>query len=101
MEQIVLLQKKSKPLYKEIKLNHLFKKYPKNVKGLTFGYICPGAMKTVEFLNSKSAVKPETLRKIKMLTDFQFFVEIYQIYREYLDEEVKRKMMKLCNQKVA
>ena len=63
MEQIKLLQKKSKPLYKEIKLNHLFKKYPRKVKGLTFGYICPGAMKTVEFLNSKSVVNQKLLKK--------------------------------------
>ena len=56
-------------------------------------------MKTVAFLNKalerKTATKEqrEITRRIRILTDFQFFVEIYQIYREYLDEEVKRNMM--------
>ena len=40
-------------IYKNVKLNNLFKKYPKKVKGLKFGYICPGAMKTVDFLNKQ------------------------------------------------
>jgi hypothetical protein len=99
MEEIVLLQKKAKLLYKEIKLNHLFKKYPRKVKGLTFGYICPGAMKTVEFLNSKSVVSPETLRKIKMLTDFQFFIEIMVVYKDYLDKDLVKKMKAIIGNK--
>ena len=58
-------------------------------------------MKTVDYLNSalqrKTATKEqsEITRNIRILTDFQFFVEIYQIYHEYLDEEVKMEMMKL------
>ena len=52
IEQVYEYQKKLKSLYKDIKLKNLFKKYPKKVQGLTFGYICPGAMKTIEYLNS-------------------------------------------------
>lgn len=101
IETVYNLEKESKGLYKDIKLKRLFKKYPEAVKGLKFGYICPGAMKTVAFLNKalerKTATKEqrEITRRIRILTDFQFFVEIYQIYREYLDEEVKRSMMKI------
>jgi hypothetical protein len=101
IETVYNLEKQSRPLYKRIKLKNLFKKYPEAVKGLKFGYICPGAMKTVDYLNSalqrKTATKEqiEITRKIRILTDFQFFVEIYQIYRKYLDEEVKMEMMKL------
>ena len=72
-----------------IKLNNLFKKYPEAVQGLKFGYICPGAMKTVNYLNNalnlKSSTKDqrEVTRKIRILTDFQFFVEIYQFLISY------------------
>ena len=48
--------KKCKPSYKSIKLRNLFKKYPKKVGGLTFGYICPGAMRTIEYLNKTQQV---------------------------------------------
>ena len=101
IETVYNLEKQARPLYKSIKLNNLFKKYPEAVQGLKFGYICPGAMKTVNYLNNalnlKSATRDqrEVTRKIRILTDFQFFVEIYQIYREYLDEKVKLEMMKL------
>ncbi len=101
IETVYNLERESRPIYKYIKLKNLFKKYPEAVKGLKFGYICPGAMKTVEYLNKalerKTATKTqaEVTRKIRILTDFQFFVEIYQIYREYLDEKVRMEMMKL------
>jgi hypothetical protein len=102
-DKINLLIKHSKPLYKDVKLHNLFKKYPKQVKGLKFGYICPGAMKTIDFLNSKdnnntikNRKKINTLvKEIKKLSDFQFFVEIYVIYKDYLDESLKRDIMKI------
>ena len=78
IETVYNLEKESKVLYKDIKLKRLFKKYPEAVKGLKFGYICPGAMKTVAFLNKalerKTATKEqrEITRRIRILTDFQF-----------------------------
>jgi hypothetical protein len=100
LETVYALQKESSKLYPKVKLNNLFNKLPKRVRGLNFGYICPGAMKTVDYLNEivKSKPTPELkkiVRQIQILTDFQFFVEIYQIYREYLSQEVAREMMKL------
>jgi hypothetical protein len=99
IETVYELERQSRPLYKAVKLRNLFRKYPKKVSGLTFGYICPGAMKTVEFLNATLKVKGAThqsqVKRIRLLTDFQFFVEIYQIYREYLDESTKLEMMKI------
>ena len=102
-EKVNLVIKQVKPLYKDIKLHNLFKKYPKQVKGLRFGYICPGAMKTIDFLNSKdSNTKNSNSKKlsplvinIKKLTDFQFFIEIYVIYKDYLDESLKRDITKI------
>ena len=58
-------------------------------------------MKTIEFLNSeleKQNVNNEQIeitKKIRILTDFQFFVEIYQIYKEYLYDKVRIEMMKI------
>ena len=89
IENVYELQKKSKPIYKVIKLKNLFKKYPKKVQGLTFGYICPGAMKTIEYLNNNSKnIDKQLLKEITLLTDFQFFIEIFVIYKEYLDEQI-------------
>ena len=51
IEQVYDYQKKLKNIYEDIKLKKIFKKYPKKVRGLVFGYICPGAMKTIEYLN--------------------------------------------------
>ncbi len=98
IETVYEFERISRSLYKQVKLNNLFKKYPKKVQGLTFGYICPGAMKTIEYLNAypdKSQNYKKLVRQIRLLTDFQFFVEIYQIYREYLDESTKLEMMKI------
>ena len=104
IDKVNLLIKQSKPLYKDVKLHNLFKKYPKQVNGLKFGYICPGAMKTIDFLNRKdnsntknsNSKKLNTLvKEIKKLTDFQFFVEMYVIYKDYLDESLKRDITKI------
>ena len=96
IDKVYELAKKSKTIQGKIKLNDLFYKYPKQVNGLKYGYICPGAMKTIEYLN-KHKDKPKfpktTLSRIKLLTDFQFFIEIYVIYRKYLDDKVAKEMM--------
>jgi len=58
-------------------------------------------MKTIDFLNTNEAKisngnkKSTLVSDIKKLTDFQFFVEIYVIYKDYLDESLKRQIMKL------
>ena len=98
IEKVYELQRESKSLYKEVSLNNLFKKYPKNNSGLKFGFICPGAIKTILFLkNNKPPSK--LFNQIKILTDFQFFVEIYAIYREYLDKNVYLKMKQIIGNK--
>jgi|TARA_B110000285_G_C14862465_1_gene485216 hypothetical protein len=97
-DTVNLLIKQVETLYKDVKLTNLFKKYPTQVKGLRYGYICPGAMKTIAFLNTKivNGNKQTTLvNYIKKLTDFQFFIEIYVIYKDYLDESLKRKITKI------
>jgi len=99
IEKVYILQNKSKPYYKDIKLKNLFKKYPKKVSGLTFGYVCPGAMKTVEYLNKHinkmNKEQKKTVSTIKLLTDYQFFIEIIVIYKDYIDEEIYREVKKI------
>ena len=99
MDKVLDLQKNAKALYKDIKLKHVFKKYPKKVKGLEFGYICPGAMKTIEYLNNSRNVPNPILKRIKMLTDFQFFIEILVVYKDYLDPVLISKMKQLIKNK--
>ena len=93
--EIYKFEKMIKPLYREIHLKDVFKNYPKKVKGLRFGYICPGAMNTISYLNLVSESKPNLVRivnEIKMLTDLQFFLEIYVIYRKYVDRNIIEKI---------
>lgn len=100
IEQVYEYQKKLKSLYKDIKLKNLFKKYPKKVQGLTFGYICPGAMKTIEYLNNNSSKIDNTLlNQLKLLTDFQFFIEIFVIYKNYIDEDIYNEIRKVIKNK--
>jgi hypothetical protein len=97
--KVLELQNKLEIYYKDIKLNNLFKKYPKKISGLTFGYICPGAMKTVDYLNKNynKMTKPhkEIVSTIKLLTDFQFFIEIIVIYKNYISENIYREVTKI------
>lgn len=97
IEKVYELELQSRKIYPKVKLNNLFKKYPKKVKNLRFGYICPGAMKTIDYLNKKvtNDKQKNIANNIRILTDFQFFVEIYQIYKEYLDDSIKLEMMKI------
>ena len=85
------LMERSKPIYPEVKLGNLFKQTPDNMEGLEFGYICPGAIKTIAYLN-KQDISNELREKIKSLTDFLFFVEIYAIYSKYLDSNIYEKI---------
>tara|TARA_B100001093_G_C26646180_1_gene935398 strand:+ start:111 stop:767 length:657 start_codon:yes stop_codon:yes gene_type:complete len=85
------LMERSKPIYPEVKLGNLFKQTPDNMEGLEFGYICPGAIKTIAYLK-KQDISDKLREKIKSLTDFLFFVEIYAIYSKYLDSNIYEKI---------
>ena len=80
-------------LYQRVELKNngknLFQK-PKNVSGLKFGYICPGAIKTVKFLNknAKSETSKRKVDKIKKYTDALFFVEIIVRYKNYISSNL-------------
>jgi len=97
--KVLELQSKLEFYYKDIKLNNLFKKYPKKIRGLTFGYICPGAMKTLDYLNKFNKTYKDTISTIKLLTDLQFFIEIIVIYKDYIDEELYRKVKQILKNK--
>ena len=85
------LMERSKPIYPKVKLGNLFKQAADNMEGLRFGYICPGAIKTIAYLN-KQDISDKLREKIKSLTDFLFFVEIYAIYSKYLDSNIYEKI---------
>jgi hypothetical protein len=100
IETVYELQENCKTLYKSIQLKNLFKKYPKKVSGLNFGYICPGAMKTIEYLNKHSnKIDNKLLKNIIVLTDFQFFIEIFVIYKDYIEEEIYRNIRGILKNK--
>ena len=69
--------------YYDIKLEKLFENYPMENSGLVFGYICPGAMKTLKHLNDNSMDNKDKkiTNNILRLTDFQFLIEIVVIYK--------------------
>lgn len=97
INKVLLLQKESKPLYKEIKMVNFLDNIKKN-KHLKFGFICPGAVNTIEYLSKKNT-PPIILSRIKILTDFLFFIEIYQIYREFLPRDVYQKIKNIIGRK--
>ena len=72
-----------------IKTKNLFNTYPEQENNLKFGYICPGATKTVEFLNKSIKLNSDIKIKneIKKLTDLQFFIEIIVIYNNYITDK--------------
>ena len=72
--------------YHTLKLINFFppNSYPEKQEGLHFGFICPGAVKTMEYLNQIEGHR-ELVEKIRKLTDFQFFLEIISIYSTYLE----------------
>ena len=100
IKDVLDLQEKSYHLYKEVVLKNLFEKFPKKAKGLTFGYICPGAIKTIKYLNqNEKLIDKKILDEIIKLTDFQFFIEIFVIYKDYLDDELLLKIKKIIKNK--
>lgn len=104
IEKVYKNLESSKVFYKQIELKNLFKKYPKKVGGLNFGYICPGAMKTISFLNketrnSNNNKLKQIVTQIRLLTDFQFFIEIMVIYKDYIDENIYREVKRILKNK--
>ena len=94
-KNIYELEKQFRKNYSNIKLQNFFltSKYPRKEAGLTFGFICPGAINTLKYLNtkvrnSKNDKVKGIVSKIKLLTDFQFFIEIIAIYNQYLVKSV-------------
>ena len=79
--------KKYKKEYSKIELVNFFEEKVSKNQILNFGYICPGAVKTINYLSKYNSIKP-TFIKIRDLTDFQFFIEIITIYNQYLDKEI-------------
>ena len=61
---IYKLEKTYRSYYSKIKMQDLFDKYPKSLQGLTFGYICPGAMKTIDYLNNNDRMMRNVLGNI-------------------------------------
>ena len=97
--------KKLYPKIKESKsLESIFKNkkiIEKNkVKGLYFGYICPGAVTTIKYIKQKSkTIETEKTNKIleniKMYTDALFFVEIIYLYKDYIDSDLYTEAMSI------
>lgn len=84
-------------LYSQTKLKSPFEKQPKDNSGLQFGFICPGAMKTVSYLNQQSKT-PKTKNltdQIKKYTDAQFFIEIVIIYQDYITKKLYKDAKKI------
>ena len=74
--------------YKKVKLMNFFKNniMPTNETKLKFGFVCPGAIKTLDYLRKNSRQKV-IVNKIRKLTDLLFFIEIIVIYNKYLEKE--------------
>jgi hypothetical protein len=88
IREIYELQINLSQYYKKVRLKNLFKSYPSKIDGLQFGFICPGAMKTIEYLNkNKNKNNKNLIEKIKLLTDFLFFIEIFIIYDKYISDK--------------
>ena len=68
----------------------LFDNYPTN--DLHFGFICPGAVKTINYLKN-SPINKNLLAFIIKFTDALFFLEIIVIYKDYIDESLYKTML--------
>lgn len=89
------------PRYKELKVKELFEKEQKKNNILKFGYICPGATKTLKFIkkNIKSDSTQKIFEKIKRFTDGLFFVELIALYSKYIDKKFVKEMNDLMSNK--
>ena len=85
--KIIELNKLLKPLYKDVNFKPILKKMPVKIKGLKFGFVCPGAMNTIKYLNKFNQGKEykNIIKNISVFTDLLFFIEIIELYRYYID----------------
>ena len=88
---------KLEKLYSQTKLKSPFEKQPEDNSGLHFGFICPGAIKTVTYLNqhSNSAKTKQLTQEVKKYTDAQFFIEIIIIYQDYISKKLFKDAKKI------
>ncbi len=93
--------KELKKLYKEFKFKKkVFNYKPKNIKNLKFGFICPGALKTISYLEKKKNINSnlkQIIKDIKKYTDAMFFIEIIVIYKKYLTKKFINKANKIID----
>ena len=87
--------------YNDIKINNLFQKQQEEKTLLKFGYICPGALKTINYIHEN--VKTDSARKIynniKRYTDALFFIEIIALYYKYIDKDIVEYVDNFTNKK--
>ena len=79
--------------YDNLNLN-LFKNAKDTDTILKFGYICPGAVKTIEYLNlnTVSSKDRDSYRNIKKYTEALFFVELIVLYSDYIRKSFVNRM---------
>lgn len=88
---------KLETLYSQVKLESPFEKQENDKSGLNFGYICPGAIKTLTYLNKESKNNKTKLltQEVKKYTDAQFFIEIIIIYQNYITKKLDKDARKI------
>ena len=88
--------------YKDLKFKKKFlKTYSESNTKLLFGFICPGAVKTINYLvdESKNTKNKKNTNKIIKLTNLLFFIEIITIYHEYLYKDFVKRNLYILNNK--
>ena len=83
---------KIKKLYKKVKFKNNLG-FGNNIDNniLNFGFICPGAIKTLKYLEkNKSKIKKGIFEKLVALTDLLFFIEIIFIYQSKRNIDEKK-----------
>lgn len=87
--------------YSNLKVKNLFEKQQKKNNILKYGFICPGATKTLKFIkkNIKSESTQKIYEKIKRFTDGLFFIELIVLYSKYIDKKFVKEMNELMNNK--
>ena len=87
--------------YKDLKLKKLFIKQQKKKDILKFGFICPGASKTIKFISKsiKTDSHKKIFDKVKKYTDALFFIEIIALYTEYVDKNIVKYIDNFTNKK--
>lgn len=83
-----------KKLYNKVKFKNLNFVNNSNSDILKFGFICPGAIKTVKYLmKNKSNIKKDVLDLIIAFTDLLFFIEIIFIYKNYIPKSLYKEAL--------